>query len=143
MEVLSKNPEETRKLAAKLAAQIMEESNRTKAVVIGLEGELGAGKTTFIQAFVRAMGINDKVKSPTFLLMKYYPFANGFIYHIDCYRINDPKELIALEIESIFNNPKNIVLIEWPERVNDILPASMTRIHIDHISEQERKITIS
>jgi len=143
MEVVSQSAKETKNLAAQEAAKIMAAPLGEHAAVIALEGELGAGKTTFVQGFAHALGVTDVVRSPTFLLMKKYPLKKRNLYHIDCYRLNSSKDLIALEIDSILKDSKNIVLIEWSERAADILPRERITIHLDHISEHERKVTIS
>ena len=119
--------------------------------IIALEGELGAGKTTFVQAFVKALGIKAKVKSPTFNIIKKYPIssngyslmANRYLYHIDCYRLKDHKEAIPLGIKEIFKESDCFVLIEWPERISKIIPKKVVRVHIDHIDKNKRKILIS
>ena len=136
----SHNPKETQKIAADLAHKILKTK---KGAVIALEGELGAGKTTFIQGFAKALGVKSKVKSPTFVLMKKYKVFHGTnLFHLDCYRIGNHKDLKISEFKEIIHEPHNIVLIEWAERVREILPKKHITIHIDHISENERKITI-
>ena len=128
--------------------------NRKKSLVIALEGELGAGKTVFAQGLAQALGIKAKIKSPTFTLMKKYSISSSrnfkfkilnykFLYHLDCYRLRDHKDLSTLGIEDILANTENIVLIEWSDRVKKILPKKHIKIHIDHISKNERKITVS
>lgn len=148
MKFVSKSEGETKKIAADFAKKLIL-SNDNKPVVIALEGELGSGKTTFIQGFTSYLGIKEKIKSPTFVLMKSYPLAYNlkpkaynFLYHFDCYRIKDSKDLIPLGIEEIMNKKGNIVMIEWAERVRDILPPKHFTIHIDHISEHKRNIEI-
>ena len=134
----SNSPKETQKIASNLAA-------KTKSGIIALEGELGAGKTTFVQAFVKALGITAKIKSPTFNIIKKYKLPtkkNTFIYHIDCYRLKDHKEAIPLGIKNIFKESDCFVLIEWPERIKKILPKKLVLVHIDHITPSKRKITI-
>ncbi|MEX2090651.1 MAG: tRNA (adenosine(37)-N6)-threonylcarbamoyltransferase complex ATPase subunit type 1 TsaE [Candidatus Paceibacterota bacterium] len=157
MIVYSNSPQETQKLAIKMAKE-------TKFGIIALEGELGAGKTTFVQAFVKALGIKARIKSPTFTLIKKYNISLSkkseilnskletnskpktqnpqFIIHIDCYRVRDHRDLIPLGIKEIFADQRNIVLIEWAERIKKILPKKLTRVHIDHIDQNKRKITI-
>lgn len=136
----SHSPKETQKIAADLARKIMKTK---RGAVIALEGELGAGKTTFIQGFARSLGIKEKIKSPTFVLMKKYKILDGInLYHIDCYRVRDYKDLKIIELKEIFKASHNIILIEWAERVREILPKKHLTVHIDHISENVRKITI-
>ncbi len=101
-----------------------------KAVVIGLFGDLGAGKTVFSKGFLSFFGIK-RVVSPTFSVMKKYPIK-GFswknIYHLDCYRLKDPSELIVLGFEKIVADPENIILIEWPEMAGSFFKGLSVRI---------------
>lgn len=131
----SNSPKETQKIASNLAAKI-------KSGILTLEGELGAGKTTFVQAFAKALGVTAKVKSPTFNIIKKYRSHIRYIFHIDCYRLKDHKEAIPLGMKDIFQEKNVIVLIEWPERISKILPKKLTKVHIDHIAPSKRKITI-
>ena len=137
----SNSPKETQKIASDLAKKIIKTK---KGAVIALEGELGAGKTTFIQGFAKALGVKSKVKSPTFVLMKKYKVSNqANLYHLDCYRIGDYKELRIPELKEIFEMSHDIVLVEWAERIKKALPKKHIKIHIDHINKNQRKITIT
>lgn len=139
---VTEKPEETQKLGEEFAAKLLNFKGDTAAVV-ALEGELGAGKTVFIQGLAKGLKLKDKIKSPTFVLMKIYALSDGGqVYHLDCYRLRDEQDLGALEMEEIMANPKNIVLIEWADRVAKILPENYFKIHIDHIDENKRKISI-
>lgn len=138
---LSKGPKETEKLAGFLLNKFLKIYFK-KTLVIALEGELGAGKTTFAKGLAKALGIKTKIKSPTFNLIKYYSASSNILYHIDCYRLRDHRDLLLLGIREIISKPENIVLIEWSDRVREILPKKHIKIHIDHISKNERKITI-
>lgn len=145
MEYLSKSVLETEKIAAELAQKIFLQQTQNKATVVALEGELGAGKTTFVKAFAKALGVKEKLSSPTFVIMRSYQLSTAsyqLLVHIDAYRLDGGEELELLGIDDIFTGPENIVLIEWAERVADILPAKHLTIHIDHISENERKIIL-
>lgn len=141
---MTNSAQETQAVAAKMATTIISRPlPEHSATIIGLTGELGAGKTTFVQGFTQALGITEKVKSPTFLLIKQYDIGQHRLYHIDCYRVNDYKELLPLEIEAILREPVNIVLIEWAERIAPILPSSYISIRLEHVGEDKRKISIS
>lgn len=145
MQYISHSPEETQKFAKEQALELIREGNG-QPIVVALEGELGAGKTTFTQAFAEALGVREHLKSPTFVLMKHYHLSDvqGYhaLYHLDCYRLNSSTDLIPLGTGDIIRLPGTIILIEWAERVADILPRNHWVIHIDHISEQERNISV-
>ena len=89
--------------------------------VIALAGELGTGKTVFARAFIHARGTDEEVPSPTFTLVQVYDLAGGPVYHFDLYRLEDPEEAYELAIEEAFAD--GITLIEWPERLDGLLPA--------------------
>jgi len=140
---LSSSEKETKKIAGDIAVE-MEGHTGGKAVIISLSGDLGAGKTAFTKGFLSAMGVKSRVTSPTFVVYKRYPVKKGHfkdIYHFDCYRIRDPKELSIIGFKDISADPRNIILIEWPENAGRISPD--IRISIDHLpKEDERRITI-
>jgi tRNA threonylcarbamoyladenosine biosynthesis protein TsaE len=143
---VSHSPEDTQRFAREQAL-LLSKQGGGQPIVIALEGELGAGKTTFIQAFAEALGVREQVKSPTFVLMKQYSINNvanyHTLYHLDCYRLNGSADLMPLGGGDIIHRAGTIVLIEWAERVADILPRNHWVIHIDHVAEQERNITVS
>lgn len=89
--------------------------------VIALSGPLGAGKTVFARAFIRARGGSGEVPSPTFTLVQTYELADGAIWHFDCYRLRRADEAWELGIEDAFRD--GISLIEWPDRIESLLPA--------------------
>lgn len=147
MELVSKSAEETQKIAEDLAKEILAQKNKeNSALVLALEGELGAGKTTFTQGFAKGLKVGDKITSPTFVIFKIYPLRIKSFFrqmiHVDCYRLKDHKELAAIGFKDEIRNKGNIILIEWSDRVQELLPRKYIKIHIDHISEQERKIVI-
>lgn len=153
-EILSKSEAQTKKIAGLLAKEIINKPLKTKgAVVIGLEGELGSGKTRFVQGFAKGLGIRQRLTSPTFVLLKKYKIpkkkatsyklqAASYLYHIDCYRLSKPKDILDLDFKEIISNPKNIVLIEWAEKVRKILPKDTVWIKFEIISKKERKIVV-
>ncbi len=141
MTIITQSAKETRKFAAELAKKLIKKSGK-KALIIALEGELGTGKTTFIKGFSKVLGIREKVLSPTFVLIHRHHLKSGDLYHVDAYRLKSEKDLLKLNIKKIFNNPKNIVLIEWADRVKKVIPKTAIWIHFDHISKEGRKIII-
>ena len=138
MRKITKSIKETHKLAEKLAKDILN-TKSDKAAVLALVGELGSGKTTFTQGFAKALDIKEQITSPTFVILK--RFKN--LIHIDAYRIDDPKEILDLGWEEMLDNSKNIILIEWAEKIKKILPKSYYLIKFEHKSESERTIDTS
>jgi tRNA threonylcarbamoyladenosine biosynthesis protein TsaE len=134
---------------AELAQQILTQipKDKEKAAVVALRGDLGAGKTTFTQALAKELGIVDAVQSPTYVLMKSYPISfDRFkkLIHIDAYRLDKPEEVNALQPETFLSDPENLVVIEWPERVEGVLPTPDLLLNFTHAdSEEERHIEIA
>ena len=96
-----------------------------RASVIALHGELGAGKTTFVQALAKELGVAGAVQSPTYVLMKKYAVSHPrfkTLIHIDAYRLTNAQEFAALRPEQFLSDPTALVAIEWPERVEGALP---------------------
>lgn len=119
------------------------------ATVIGLRGDLGAGKTTFTQIFANLVGISENVTSPTFVILKKYKldgkvFGDKFVFfiHIDAYRLKGGFELNAIGWQGIISDPKNLVMIEWPELVTDVMPADTIFIDFKHVDENTREIIL-
>jgi len=138
-EIISKSEAQTKKIAKLLAQEITKKPLKTKtATIIGLEGELGSGKTRFVQGFAKGLHIRQRLTSPTFVLMKKYKN----LYHIDCYRLNKSKDLLDLDFKEIISNPKNIILIEWAEKVRKILPRNLIWIKFEVISQNKRRLEI-
>lgn len=150
MIIRSKSPKETQKAGKKVVTKVLSKKTSKKAVVLALEGELGAGKTEFTKGFAKALGIKNHITSPTFVLMKPYKFpstklrtsSGGTLYHIDAYRLKDHHDLEVLGVPELIKQPDNILLIEWSNRVKKILPKKYIKIHIDHIDSKTRKIQI-
>src|SRR3989338_1699648 len=161
------NFQQTQKIGENLAKQILKQNLGNIATVLGLQGELGAGKTTFLQGFAKGLGIKEKVLSPTFIIMKKFEIRNPkfetnsklkirnkkvpqnrrpsilwykYFYHIDCYRLKDEKDLAVLGIREIMLNPENIVAIEWPEKVTSMLPKHRNSIKFSYINKTTREI---
>lgn len=116
------------------------------ATVITLSGDLGAGKTTFTQMFARELGVTDTITSPTFVIMKRYVtrddrFKN--LIHIDAYRLAGGQDLKALGWNEWIADPKNVVVVEWPEKVADLITEDAIKIKITWVSEMNRLLTIS
>ncbi|HOS88228.1 MAG TPA: tRNA (adenosine(37)-N6)-threonylcarbamoyltransferase complex ATPase subunit type 1 TsaE [Candidatus Pacearchaeota archaeon] len=142
MKQISLSPEQTKCFGEKLAKEAKPNS---KARVYCLRGELGAGKTCFLQGFGKGLNIKEKIQSPTFIIMSRFPLRNqkfNNFYHLDCYRIEEPEEILKLDFEEIINNPQNIVAIEWPEKIEQFLPKERTDIVLKILDENKREINI-
>ena len=145
MKKILKNLEEMEKFAELIANEISESKAVGGAVVVGLYGDLGSGKTTFTKSFISAFGVKQTVTSPTFVIEKIYklPRENKFkhIIHIDAYRLNSGEEMKDLGWEKISTNPENIILIEWPEKITDILPKNTKKIYFKFVDESTREVS--
>ena len=110
-----------------------------------LYGELGSGKTTFTQGFAKGLGISTRLLSPTFIIVRRYSLPNPtiFLYHIDLYRIKNEHDLDGLGLREIFSDPNAIILIEWAERLESLLPVQRTDIQFGVIDKYKRRITIN
>lgn len=174
---LSKSSEETEEIGKNFAEKIIRENSRLPrrepqvllrgsnsrkfARILSLEGELGGGKTTFLKGFGRGLGIKDRIKSPTFVIMRRYYIPTGdrrqatyrklpviscqlrYFYHFDCYRIDSSKEILELGWEEIISNPENIVAVEWGDKIKNILPEKTIKIIFKTKKENERELIIS
>ncbi len=140
--------------------QTEQADQKDHALLITLVGDLGAGKTTFVQALAKELGVTESVLSPTYVIMKSYdiPAANqnrnteqtisarrfAKLVHIDLYRLDKPEELSALKLGAVLADPANLVCIEWPERAGTLLPRPDLHLHLssDGASEAERFVEI-
>lgn len=121
-----------------ICQQFLEDWSEYK--VFAFRGEMGAGKTTFISYLVRAMGVNEEVSSPTYGYVNEYksPYF-GTIYHFDLYRLDSEKDAYDIGIEEYIYDEKNIVLIEWAEKIENLLPDNHVWVNI-HVNEKEHRI---
>jgi len=108
--------------------------------VVGLNGDLGAGKTTFVKGLLEGLGYTGNITSPTFTLVNQYDLGST-IYHIDCYRETEMKSWIKLGINE-YINPDSIVLIEWYSYIESLLPRDMIKIDFKMISYNSREIIV-
>ena len=140
--ILSSSPRETQRLGASLA-RIALKRRTTTPFIIALHGELGSGKTTFIQGLARELGIRHPITSPTFLIVRHYITHRGRIehfFHIDAYRIKNRKEIGAIGLRDIFSSPRSIIGIEWPERLHTPLPRGTVRVQFYHGPHEHERI---
>lgn len=147
MNKISRKEEDMTGIAQELLANISK-INSKMACVVGLYGDLGAGKTTLTKAVGKILGIKRKLSSPTFVIIKRYKINNKKhknLFHLDAYRLKNEKELINLGWEAIISNPENLIFIEWPENVVKAMPKSHHKVHIKHTKTGYRnlKVTLS
>lgn len=141
---------QTQKLGEKLAKEILKQGLSKKATVLALRGNLGGGKTTFLQGFAKGLNIQNKVLSPTFNIYKKFQIPNPksqiskfkHFYHFDCYRIKNAKEILEVGFKDIILNSENIIAIEWSEKIKKELPKSAINIKFDFIDKNKREIVI-
>lgn len=127
----TKSDQETTALGSKLGASLR------GGEFIALTGDLGGGKTQFTKGIAKGLGITETIVSPTFTIERTY----GRLHHFDLYRTHNDKE-IAEEISDLISDGENIVVVEWPENIEGILPQKYTAVNFRYISENEREITI-
>ena len=133
--------EDTQKLGQELAKEILKRKGEA-AFVVFLDGDLGTGKTTLVKEIIFALGVKEKVKSPTFTIIEPYELNNENIYHVDLYRIIDPSELEIIGLREYLNESNAIIFIEWPEKSYGYLKKFDLKISLKHLSENERKCRI-
>lgn len=118
-----------------------------QATIITLKGELGAGKTTFTQALARELGITESVTSPTYVIEQRFriPGHDTFktFVHVDAYRLESGRELADLGWREVLANPANLVCLEWPERVPEVLPRNRITVTFEVTGESSRKLIIN
>jgi len=143
-EKVSKNIEDTRQIAILFVDKVIKRGSK-KALIVGLSGDLGVGKTSFTQMVSKYLGIKKRVNSPTFVIMKKYPIKYmqyRFLFHLDAYRLKNEKELLHLGWKEILENKENLVLIEWPENTKKAMPKDSVLINIFHTEEGHRSFKI-
>lgn len=145
-QIVTTSPKETKKLARTLAKEWLNfNKNKNSNWLVCLYGDLGGGKTTFVKGVAEELGIKETVNSPTFLIMRKYVFLKKTnkkysLYHFDCYRISNYGEILNLGWEEIIGGENNIIAVEWPEKIKDILPKNKLNIKFEFIGENSRVI---
>ena len=133
MDFLSRSPEQTRLVGSHLGSAL------ETGDVICLQGDLGAGKTTFVQGIAQGWGSLDSVSSPTFILVNVYRRTDqSQLFHMDAYRLDSTPEAEELDLDSML--AQGALLIEWPERMNGLIPREHLWVHLEHIDEEEREM---
>lgn len=131
IEFLSRSPEQTRRVGMRLGEALQ------AGDVICLQGDLGAGKTTFVQGIARGWGSLDPVSSPTFILVNVYRHADGGqLFHLDAYRLESTLEAEELDLPTML--AEGPLLIEWPERMQRLIPRERLWVDLEHVDQEER-----
>jgi tRNA threonylcarbamoyladenosine biosynthesis protein TsaE len=148
MTIAIQNESELQKFACEFIKILQKSGNQTSATIVGLSGELGAGKTAFVKAVARGFGIIQNVNSPTFVIIKKYSIADkkyqwDTLVHIDAYRLDSANELTSLGWNTLVRNSKNLIMVEWPEIVESIMPKGSVQINFCLKKDNVREIAIS
>lgn len=131
MDFLSRSAEQTRRLGIRLGSVLQ------VGDAICLQGDLGAGKTTFVQGIARGWGSQDAVSSPTFIIVNVYRREDeARLFHMDAYRLDSVPEAAELDLDSMLS--QGALLIEWPERMEGLIPDERLWIDMEHSGEEER-----
>lgn len=141
-----KNLEELAGFAKKYLGNLEVEAEESKASVVTLSGDLGAGKTTFVQRLAKELGVVEVVQSPTFTIYKVYSTQNEkfkSLVHMDAYRIEEESELKPLNFFALLKEPNTLICIEWPEKIKSAIPPGAFTLTFEHagLDENSRKIT--
>ncbi len=145
IEIITKSAEETKKVGFALTETLKRPIILKQALIIALEGDLGSGKTTFIQGLAKGLKIKESVLSPTFLILKQFPISLKKLKdsdHRGASRLKKPKEHLDLGFKDLLNNPENLIVIEWADKIKKILPKHIMKIKFFNLGKNQRKILI-
>ena len=136
MEIITQSVKETKDFGREFSTRL------TGGEVIALSGDLGSGKTTFVQGLAEGLGV-ERIISPTFILMRSYKGEKD-LYHLDLYRLegNVSQELESLGVSDFWEKKENVVLIEWAEKAREILPKDTIWIKFEYIDDEKRRIIL-
>lgn len=113
-------------------------------LLVALSGDLGAGKTTLVQAICRGYGVTEPITSPTYALVHEYHAARSRVFHLDLYRLDREDELTNIGWDDIVADPHALVLVEWPERAGNRLPAAHVPIDLEHLDgDDDRRLLLA
>lgn len=148
MEIFTKSAKESYDFGKSFA------NNLKGGEIIALTGDLGSGKTTFVQGLASGLGLHQDIVSPTFIIMREYPieFQNPKskiqierLYHVDLYRLDEniPLEIKKIGLTDVWGSENTITVVEWADKARDVIPESAIWINIKKVGEEERKFVIS
>jgi len=133
MDFFSRSPEQTRRIGMRLGGVLR------AGDLICLQGDLGAGKTTFVQGIAQGWGSLDSVSSPTFILVNVYRRDDqSQLFHMDAYRLDSTPEAEELDLDSML--AEGALIIEWPERMAGLIPAERLWVNLEHVDDEEREM---
>ena len=165
--VITHSSRQTISLGVKLAKELSRIPFKKGALVVALQGELGSGKTTFLQGFAKGLGIKEKILSPTFIILRKFEIRNSkslptgdlpkgdetnskskiqrpkTFYHIDAYRLKSACDLYELGWNEIIKDPQNIIVVEWADRVRGAMSRDAVWIRFRWCGEAEREIRVN
>ncbi len=138
---ITNNFEETQNLGKEFAKTLK------GGELVALYGNLGGGKTTFVQGLALGLGIKRRIISPTFIIIRSYKIKNNIqnlklLYHVDLYRMETADDTRGLGIDEIIGNSNNIVVVEWAEKMRNFLPKKRIELHFKYVDEDKREIAI-
>jgi len=147
LKYITNSSSQTKKIGEFFAKKIIKTNPLRSAILIGLKGDLGGGKTTFLQGFAKGLGVKEKITSPTFVIMKKYRIENSKLkianfFHLDCYRIQKPREILNIGFRKIISNKKNIIAVEWAERIKKLISPKNVWITFKLVNKKKREIKI-
>jgi tRNA threonylcarbamoyladenosine biosynthesis protein TsaE len=141
--IVSKSIQDTQVFAEQYLKSLSIKDN--EATILGLYGNLGSGKTAFTKCLAKELGVDEVITSPTFVIMKIYETKHEKfkrLIHIDAYRLENGRELQTLDFESLVNNKNNLIVIEWPENVKEIINDNHIKISCNFIDENTRQYDV-
>ena len=140
---LSKSLIDTNLIAGEILVELEKKANQDGATILLLEGDLGSGKTAFTQALAGRLGVTENVNSPTFVLMKSYHTKHAKfkkLVHLDAYRLDSGRDLERLGWNNLTTDSANLIVLEWPERVEDLFNHTEFKLNFKFIDEITREI---
>jgi|ERR1035437_9207761 len=135
-EFITNSSKETKKLGEHFAQKLK------MGDFVAFYGNLGSGKTTFIQGLAKGLGIVKRIISPTFIIARHYGIDKGSFYHVDLYRTESKHDLLGIGLDQIVEDKNTIVALEWAEKMGEMLPKHRFDISFEYLEDNKRKIII-
>jgi len=135
--IVTSSSQETKSFAEQFAKTLH------KGDVVVLYGELGSGKTTFVQGLAQGLHITKRIISPTFVILRSYTLKNSMFYHVDLYRLEGEKDIPSTGLMDLMKSKENIIAIEWPEKMGKLFPKKRWEVRCSYVDEEHRSISIT